>query len=88
MAITSGQVNITPTAQEIIHEDLDGCEAIITNGGSYDVMLGNASVTKNNGYILKSLATVSLILGPKEAVYGVTDQGEASKVSYFMTKNE
>ena len=88
MAITSGQKNITPDAQIIIHEDEDGCEALIANHGSYDMMLGNASVTKNNGFILKPLAKVSLILGPKEMVYGVTDQGEASKISYFMTKNE
>ena len=88
MAITSGQKNITPGVQMIIHEDEDGCEAIITNGGSYDVMLGNASVTKNTGFILKSLSTLPLILGPKEMVYGVTNQGETSRISYFMTKNE
>jgi len=87
MAITSGQINITPSAAIIIHEDTDGCEAIITNGGSYDVMLGNESVTKNDGFILKPLAIVSMILGPNEPVYGVANQGEASKISYLLTKN-
>ena len=88
MAITSGQINITPSAKEIIHEDSDGCEARIVNNGSYNVMLGNASVTKNTGYILIPNAAIPLILGPNEPVYGVTDQGEASVVSYFLTKNE
>lgn len=88
MAITSGQKNITPSVQMIIHEDEDGCEAVITNNGSYNVMIGNAEVTKNTGYVLVPLGVIPLNLGPKEPVYGVTNQGETSKISYFMTKNE
>ena len=89
MAIASGQINVTPDVQVIIPEDPDGCEAVIVNGGSYDVMLGNADVTKNNGFILKAgVTTSSISLGPNEPIYGVTDQGETSKISYFLTKNQ
>ncbi len=86
MAITSNQVTCTTAATLIVPADLDGCSVVINNTGDKKVFLGAADVTSTTGFELASSGTVILeiILGPGEALYGITASGSCA-VSFIAS---
>jgi len=87
MAISNDQVDVTSEVVKIVHDDTDGCQAVVVNIGKNSVYLGNESVTVNNGLELTKTSRIDLDLGPTEEIYGVCNSGESTTVAYLLTKN-
>ena len=86
MAITSNQVTCTTSATLIVPSDPDGCSVIVKNTGDKKVYLGPVGVTSSTGFELASTGTntLELVLGPGEALYGITASGNCT-VSYIAS---
>ena len=77
MSITSAQYTLTTTAQLIHQADADGCLITIANhaGTGSHAYLGAADVSSSTGHLIDGKQSISLVLTPGTAVYGITDSG-------------
>lgn len=88
MAVTGAQVSVTSSAALLVAASnssypaneprIIGKQAAITNNGSVTVYLHGDNTVSTSCYPLAAGATVTIDLGPDEAVYGITSSGTAS----------
>jgi len=78
MAIQSGQLTVTTSAQLVYQADADGAKIAIHNDqtGTADIFLGPAGVTSSTGFHLGAKEELdNLDMGPNDAIYAITDSG-------------
>lgn len=88
MGISSNQVEVTSSVTKVVHDDTDGCHAVVNNVGVKTVYLGDDTVTVNNGFVLKKSTDFCIDLGPGEEIFGICATDETTTVSYLLTKND
>lgn len=75
MAITTGQLSVTTTRQQLDGTSEKPFKLILHNAGTNSVYLGNETVTKDDGFNLHTNSTLILELPPLTALYAVASSG-------------
>lgn len=86
MAVSSAQVTVTTTAQELSQNEADGdghATLLLSNNGSVDLYVGPSGVTTGTGFKVAAGASLSVDLSPGERLFGVT--GSSSSVHVLRT---
>lgn len=64
----------------------DGQSVAVTNIGTKSVYIGTSSVTGPTGFVVPANATISLLLRPGDALYGICTTGEVTYVDTITTR--
>ena len=75
MNISTGQLSVTTTRQQLDGTSENPYKLILHNAGTNSVYLGNETVTKDNGFNLHTNSTLILELPPLTALYAVASSG-------------
>jgi hypothetical protein len=75
MNISTGQLSVTTTRQQLDGTSENPYKLILHNGGTNSVYLGNETVTKDDGFNLHTNSTLILELPPLTALYAVASSG-------------
>ena len=73
--ITTGQMSVTTTRQVLDGTSFNPYRLILHNSGSNAVYIGNATVTKDNGFNLHANSTLILELPPLTTLYAISGSG-------------
>jgi hypothetical protein len=73
--ITSGQLTVTTTRVKVDGTTASPCFLVIHNSGSNAVLLGNETVTENDGFQLHANESIQFSMPAGESLYAVTSSG-------------
>jgi hypothetical protein len=75
MNISTGQLSVTTTRQQLDGTSENPYKLILHNAGTNSVYFGNETVTKDDGFNLHTNSTLILELPPLTALYAVASSG-------------
>ena len=75
MAISTGQISVTTTREQIDGTSQNPFKLILHNSGTNSIYLGNETVTKDDGFNLHTNSTLILELPPLTSIYAVASSG-------------
>jgi hypothetical protein len=75
MAISTGQISVTTTREQIDGTSQNPFKLILHNSGTNSIFLGNETVTKDDGFNLHTNSTLILELPPLTSIYAVASSG-------------
>jgi hypothetical protein len=73
--ITTGQMQVSTTRQQLDGTSENPFKLVLHNSGTNAVYLGDENVTSANGFNLHTNSTITLELSPLTALYAIASSG-------------